>query len=147
MTSHGVVALACVRCENGYSVPILSHLRAEHMSKQLKAFSEAVKTNSVLQEQLKAFGEAIKTNLPLQEQLKKADEPEAVVQIAKAAGYEISTKDLVSVIEISEKRDEEMDIELSDEELEQVAGGGFFAIGVIILMLSGVIAGYALSRK
>ena len=34
MTSHGVVALACVRCENGYSVLPLSHLRAEPMSKE-----------------------------------------------------------------------------------------------------------------
>ena len=34
MTSPGVVSLACVRCENGYSVLTLSHLRAEPMSKE-----------------------------------------------------------------------------------------------------------------
>ena len=34
MTSHGVVALACDRCEDGYLVLQLSHQVAEPMSKE-----------------------------------------------------------------------------------------------------------------
>ena len=64
------------------------------------------------EEQLKAFLAAVKADAGLQEKLKAATEPDAVVAIAKAAGFVISTEEL--------KRAQ---AEVSEEELEGVAGG------------------------
>lgn len=64
------------------------------------------------EEQLKAFLEAIRGDAALQEQLKAASDADAVVAIAKAAGFVISADDLKSA-----------QSGLSEEELEGVAGG------------------------
>jgi len=64
------------------------------------------------EEQLKAFQEAVKADAVLQEKLKAAD-AEAVVVIAQEAGFNISVEDL----------DVQSSHDLSDEELEGVAGG------------------------
>ena len=61
------------------------------------------------EEQLKAFLEAVKADAGLQEKLKTAGDADTVVAIAKAAGFLISA--------------EELQAELSDEELEGVAAG------------------------
>ena len=67
------------------------------------------------EEQLKAFLEAVKADAGLQEKLKAATEPDAVVAIAKAAGFMISAEELKKAqVEVSE---------VSEEELEGVAGG------------------------
>ena len=65
------------------------------------------------EEQLKAFLEAVKADASLQEKLKAAGDADAdaVVAIAKAAGFAISADDL------------EAQSEISEEELEGVAGG------------------------
>ena len=63
------------------------------------------------EEQLKAFIAKVQADTSLQEQLKV--EGADVVAIAKAAGFSITTEDLNS-----HRQD------LSDEELESVAGGG-----------------------
>ena len=65
------------------------------------------------EEQLKAFLEAVKADAGLQEQLKSAADADAVVAIAKAAGFVISAEEL--------KRAQ---AEVSEDELEGVAGGG-----------------------
>ena len=64
------------------------------------------------EEQLKAFTNAIKADTTLQEKLKGATDADAVVAIAKDAGFIISTDDLPNA-----------QSELSEEELE-IAGGG-----------------------
>ena len=64
------------------------------------------------EEQLKAFLEAVKADAGLQEKMSAAKDADAVVEIAKAAGFVISVEQL--------KR---APGELSDEELEGVAGG------------------------
>jgi predicted ribosomally synthesized peptide with nif11-like leader len=61
-------------------------------------------------EQLKAFLEAAKVDAALQEKLKAAKDADAVVEIAKAAGFIISIEELKKP-------------ELSEENLEDVAGG------------------------
>lgn len=63
------------------------------------------------EEQLKAFLEAIKADEGLQEKLQEAGDADAVVAIAKAAGYVISVEELRAQAEVSEK------------ELEGLAGG------------------------
>ena len=68
------------------------------------------------EEQLKAFLEAVKADAGLQEKLKAATDPDAVVVIAKAAGFMISVDDLNNAGYQ----------ELSEEELEGVAGGGTY---------------------
>ena len=63
-------------------------------------------------EQLKAFLEKVKGDSNLQEKLKAAVDADAVTAIAKEAGFSISADDLKNA-----------QSELSDEELEGVAGG------------------------
>ena len=64
------------------------------------------------EEQLKAFLEVVKADAGLQEKLKAASDVDAVVAIAKEAGYVISTDDL-----------QKTQAEVSEQELEGVAGG------------------------
>jgi predicted ribosomally synthesized peptide with nif11-like leader len=65
------------------------------------------------EEQFKAFLEAVKADAGLQEKLKAAGDTDAVVAIAKAAGFVISAEEL-----------QRAQAEISEEELEGVAGGG-----------------------
>ena len=77
------------------------------------------------EEQLKAFLEAVKADAGLHEKVKAAADADAVVAIAKAAGFVISAEELKgsgSQTEISE---------ISEEELEGVAGGGTTFVGWI----------------
>ena len=64
------------------------------------------------EEQLKAFLEKVKGDTSLQEKLKAAADADAVAAIAKEAGFSISVDDLTKA-----------QSELSDQELESVAGG------------------------
>ena len=64
------------------------------------------------EEQLKAFLEKVKADTSLQEKLKAAADTNAVAAIAKEAGFSISADDLT--------KDQS---EISEEELEAVAGG------------------------
>ena len=64
------------------------------------------------EEQLKAFLEAVKADAGLQEKLKAAKDVDAVVAIAKAAGFVISADEM-----------QKSWAEISEEELEGVAGG------------------------
>ena len=63
-------------------------------------------------EQLKAFLEKVKADTSLQEKLKAASDANTVAAIAKDAGFSISADDLKNA-----------QSELSEEELEGVAGG------------------------
>ena len=71
------------------------------------------------EEQLKAFLEKVQGDTSLQEKLKAAADADAVAAIAKEAGFSISVDD------INKAQSELSDgvSELSDEELEGVAGG------------------------
>ena len=69
------------------------------------------------EEQLKAFLEKVKADTSLQEKLKAAADANAVAAIAKEAGFSISADDITKA-----------QSELSEEELEGVAGGGCFNI-------------------
>ena len=72
------------------------------------------------EEQLKAFLEKVKGDTSLQEKLKAAADANAVAAIAKEAGFSISADDLTTKAQS----------ELSDKELEGVAGGiGTFRVG------------------
>ena len=66
------------------------------------------------EEQLKAFLEAVKADAALQEKLKAAGDAEVVVSIAKEAGFLISAEEL-----------KKAQAEVSEEELENTAAGGF----------------------
>ena len=71
------------------------------------------------EEQLKAFLEAVKADVGLQEQLKAAGDADAdaVLAIAKAAGFVISTEELAG------GWGQRAQAEISEDELEGVAGG------------------------
>ena len=73
------------------------------------------------EDQLKAFLEKVKGDTSLQEKLKAASDADAVVSIAKEEGFSISIDDIKA--QLLELSDEAGDAELSDEELEGVAGG------------------------
>ena len=64
------------------------------------------------EEQLKAFLEKVKGDTSLQDKLKAAADADAVVEIAKAAGFVISAENL-----------KKAQSEVSDEELGGAAGG------------------------
>ena len=64
------------------------------------------------EQQLNAFLEKVKGDTSLQEKLNGAADADAVVEIAKEAGFAITAEDMQSAT-----------IELSDEELEEAAGG------------------------
>ena len=67
------------------------------------------------EEQLKAFLEKLKADTSLQEKLNGAADADAVVEIAKEAGFAITAEDIQSM--------QSPTAELSDEELEGAAGG------------------------
>jgi len=66
------------------------------------------------EEQLKAFLEKVQGDTSLQEKLKAAADANAVVAIAKEAGFSFSADEINN----AQSR------ELSEEEMESVAGGG-----------------------
>ena len=66
------------------------------------------------EEQLKSFLEKVKTDTSLQEKLKGAADTDAALAIAKEAGFAITAEDIQSM---------QSSTDLSDEELEGVAGG------------------------
>ncbi|MAR06772.1 MAG: lantipeptide [Cyanobium sp. NAT70] len=67
------------------------------------------------EEQLKSFLEKVKTDTSLQEKLKSSADTNAAVAIAKEAGFAITAEDIQST--------QSATIELSDDDLERVAGG------------------------
>ena len=64
------------------------------------------------EEQLKAFLEAVKADVGLQEKLKAAGDSDAIVAIAKTAGFVITAEEL-----------QRAQAEVSENELERVVGG------------------------
>ena len=81
------------------------------------------------EEQLKAFLEKVKADTSLQEKLKAAADADAVAAIAKEAGFSISTDDI--------NKTQSAQSELSDEELEDVAGGTLWGVLVDKLGITG----------
>jgi predicted ribosomally synthesized peptide with nif11-like leader len=69
------------------------------------------------EDQIQAFIAAFQSNTSLQERLKSAADSEAIVAIAKEAGFAISKEDV-------DKYRGQQTKELSDSDLEAVAGGG-----------------------
>ena len=67
------------------------------------------------EEQLNAFLEKVKGDTSLQEKLNGAADADAVVEIAKEAGFSITAEDIQSL--------QSATVELSDEELEGASGG------------------------
>ena len=68
------------------------------------------------EEQVRAFMEAVKADAELQEKLNAAADTDAVVAIAKEMGFVISADLLQGFPELGR--------DISEEELESVAGGG-----------------------
>ena len=68
--------------------------------------------SAMSEEQLKAFMEAVKADAGLQEKLNAAADADAVVAVAKEAGFLISAEEL-----------QRAQAEISEEALEGVAGG------------------------
>ena len=66
------------------------------------------------EEQLKAFLAKVKDDTSLQEKLKGAADADAALAIAKEAGFAITAEDIQSM---------QSSTDLSDEEMEGVAGG------------------------
>ena len=67
------------------------------------------------EEQLNAFLEKVKGDTSLQEKLNAATTPGSAVEIAKEAGFSITSEDIQSM--------QSETVELSDEDLEGAAGG------------------------
>ncbi len=75
-------------------------------------------------EQLKAFREAIQTDNSLQDKLMGATDADSIARIAKEAGFEITADEV--------KSDQ---VELSEEQMEGVAGAGYPGSGKFVWTL------------
>lgn len=98
------------------------------------------------------FLDKIQTDESLAQELVKAleadNDREAVAELATSKGYEVSSEELWAEVQ---KRQEELNQrqgagELSDEELEAVAGGEFIVGSIIISILTGAAAGYLVNQ-
>ena len=89
---------------------MLTALGWRAIKKRVIAFS------AMSEEQLSAFFEAVKADAGLEQKLKGATDLDVTVAIAKEAGFDVSKADLL-------KHQAKQTLELSDEELEGVAGG------------------------
>ena len=79
------------------------------------------------EEQLKAFMEAVKADEALQGEVNRAgDDADAVVAIAKAAGFVISAEELARA-----------QAEISEDDLAGVAGGSTTSLGVVLGLARG----------
>ena len=78
------------------------------------------------EEQLKAFLAKVKADTSLQERLKSAADSDAVLAIAKKTGFMIAADDL-----------KKAQSELSEEELEALAGGWMAGCGPVPTSLCG----------
>ena len=77
------------------------------------------------EEQLSALLAKLKEDTELQEKLKGAADLDAAVVIAKEAGFDVSKADWL-------RYQANQTLELSDEQLEGVAGGGRTVSGVVL---------------
>ena len=82
------------------------------------------------EEQLTALLAKIKEDAGLQEKLKGAADIDAAIALVKEAGFDVSKADWL-------KYQAKQTVELSDEELEGVAGGGRCGTGVGCCWFSG----------
>ena len=86
-------------------------------------------------EQLTAFWVAVEADASLQETLKGAADLDDAVAVAKEAGFDVSKADLLEY-------QAQQTLELSDEELEGVAGAGPTAWGCQGETCTAVVGGY-----
>ena len=90
------------------------------------------------EEQLSALLAKLKEDAGLQEKVKGAGDLDAAVALAKEAGFDVSKADWL-------KYQANQTLELSDEELERVSGGGtwlctaFVLCGVKIVLSVGIV--------
>ena len=82
------------------------------------------------QEQLKSFVKKVTSDTTLQEKIKAATSTQAAIEIAKEAGFSITAEDIQAMASSM--------VELSDEELEAAAGGGYDWEGLGNTMACGV---------
>ena len=75
-------------------------------------------------EQLKALVEKAASDTELSDKIGAATTAEAVIEIAKAAGFSITSEDIQLLLSLLSEVSEEEE-ELTDDDLENVAGGGW----------------------
>ena len=75
-------------------------------------------------EQLKALAEKVASDTELSDKIGAATTAEAVIEIAKAAGFSITSEDIQLLLSLLSEVSEEEE-ELTDDDLENVAGGGW----------------------
>ena len=115
MTSHGGVALACVRCENGYWVLTLYQLRVEPMSnEQLDAVRDQLMSddNADLRQSIyKAFLEDTERGANM------------IIAFATDKGLKLDAAPSEVVNYMDNLDDDDIDIEMTPEMLTSVSGG------------------------
>ena len=79
-------------------------------------------------EQLKALFEKVASDTELSDKIGAATTAEAVIEIAKAAGFSITSEDIQLLLSLLSEVSEEEE-ELTDDDLENVAGGWSVMLG------------------
>ena len=82
-------------------------------------------------EQIENFIASVRVDRNLQEQIKSAPDIDATVKIAKAAGFDITA---VGLIRFQAKAT----AELTDDELEKVAGGGTILVFTYLIAIPSI---------
>ena len=78
------------------------------------------------EEQLKAFLEKVKSDTELQEKLKSVTSAEAAIEIAKEAGFSITSEDIQTMQSATP----------SDKELEDAAGGTTIVVPIMATVIA-----------
>ena len=102
------------------------------------------------QQTLNAFIAKVQTDNGLLDQMKVATDAAAAIAIAKTAGFEITAADLI-------RHQAAVVAELSDEDLEGVAGGGWnviipkfwwtYTLGTASLIAGGAVSGFLVANE
>jgi predicted ribosomally synthesized peptide with nif11-like leader len=92
------------------------------------------------EEQLAALLAKLKEDAELQEKLQGSADLDAAVTLVKEEGFDVSKADLL-------RYQANQTLELSDEELESVAGGGTFTIVILIAVTAGISPLFGLGKK
>ncbi len=92
------------------------------------------------QENLNAFIAKVQSDSGLLEQMKNVTDANGAIAIAKSAGFEITAGDLI-------RQQARIAAELSDDDLEGVAGGGLFAFKVSLGIFSAFWVGALINHE
>ncbi len=109
------------------SVDLINSSLETHRQRVLVLSLKNLSPSQMSEEQLKFFLEKAKTDASIEEKLKTAANVDAVIAIAKEAGFAITAEDIQSI---------QSTAELSEDEIEAISGGASPTIYIEVARLT-----------